>query len=172
MLDKAVLNSENNRAIIFGYYVKDPKRYGVINFDKEGIVTSIEEKPVNPQSNYAVTSIYFYPNSVIEIAKSLKPSSRGELEIPSINQKFLEIGNLDVELMGRGFAWLDTGTHDSFLEASNFVYTIEKRQGLKIACLEETAYRKAFINNAQLVTLANNYSNEYGEYLLNFSLKN
>jgi len=167
MLKKAVENSKNNKATIFGYYVNDPYRYGVVEFDSKGKVKSIEEKPVNPKSNYAVTGIYFYPNSVIKISKSVNPSERGELEITSVNQKYLAEDKLEVELMGRGFAWLDTGTHESFLEASNFVHTIEKRQGLKIACIEEIAFEKKYISSDQLRELANPLSkNEYGEYLM------
>jgi glucose-1-phosphate thymidylyltransferase len=142
MLKKAVENSKNEKATVFGYYVDDPQRYGVVDFNSIGEVKSIEEKPINPKSNYAVTGIYFYPNSVIGIAKKVTPSDRGELEITSVNQKYLAEEKLEVELMGRGFAWLDTGTHESFLDASNFVHTIEKRQGLKIACLEEIAFDK------------------------------
>ncbi len=172
MLKKAVENSKNKKATVFGYYVKDPHRYGVVDFNSKGEVKSIEEKPVNPKSNYAVTGIYFYPNSVIKIAKSVNPSERGELEITSVNQKYLAEEKLEVELMGRGFAWLDTGTHDSFLDASNFVHTIEKRQGLKIACLEEIAFDKKYISREQLRELANPLrKNEYGEYLMKISNK-
>ncbi len=172
MLKKAVENSKNNKATVFGYYVNDPHRYGVVEFNSKGEVKSIEEKPINPKSNYAVTGIYFYPNSVINIAKSVNPSERGELEITSVNQKYLAEEKLEVELMGRGFAWLDTGTHESFLDASNFVHTIEKRQGLKVACIEEIAFDKKYISREQLRELANPLrKNEYGEYLMKISNK-
>ncbi|RKS50611.1 glucose-1-phosphate thymidylyltransferase [Gillisia mitskevichiae] len=167
MLKKAVENSKNKKATVFGYYVNDPHRYGVVDFNGIGEVKSIEEKPINPKSNYAVTGIYFYPNSVIKIAKSVNPSERGELEITSVNQKYLAEEKLEVVLMGRGFAWLDTGTHESFLDASNFVHTIEKRQGLKIACIEEIAFDKKYISREQLRELASPLrKNEYGEYLM------
>lgn len=157
---------QEGRATIFGYYVQNPNRYGVVDFDEGGQALSIEEKPENPKSNFAVTGLYFYPNKVVEIAKKCKPSKRGELEITSVNEVFLKEKELNVELMGRGFAWLDTGTHDSLLEASNFIQTIEKRQGLKIACLEEIAYRKGFINESQLSDMAKKLSSsEYGKYL-------
>ena len=167
-LSEAVKNvKENNKASIFGYYVKNAKRYGVADFDEEGNVLSIEEKPDKPKSNYAVVGLYFYPNNVIEVAKSIKPSARGELEITTVNQEYLKNENLRMELMGRGYAWLDTGTQDSLLEASNFIQTIEKRQGLKIACLEEIAFEKGYISKKQLKSLAEQYrSNEYGEYLM------
>lgn len=172
MLKKAVENSKNKRATVFGYYVNDPHRYGVVDFNSMGEVKSIEEKPKKPKSNYAVTGIYFYPNSVIEIAKSITPSDRGELEITSVNQVYLAKERLEVELMGRGFAWLDTGTHESFLDASNFVHTIEKRQGLKIACIEEIAFDKKYISREQLRELANPLrKNEYGKYLLKIADK-
>lgn len=158
---------ENNKATIFGYYVQDPNRYGVAEFDANKNVLSIEEKPENPKSNYAVVGLYFYPNSVVEIAKNIKPSKRGELEITTVNQTYLEQQNLKLELLGRGYAWLDTGTQDSLLEASNFIQTIEKRQGLKIACIEEIAYQMGFINKEQLLIIAEEYkNNSYGQYLL------
>lgn len=154
-------------AIVFGYYVNDPQRYGVVEFDKEGKVKSIEEKPKTPKSNYAVTGLYFYDNSVIAKAKTLKPSARGELEITDLNRLYLKEGLLNVRLMGRGIAWLDTGTHESLLEASNFIMTIEKRQGLKISCIEEIAYKYGFISREQLIKLALPFEkNQYGQYLL------
>lgn len=158
---------ENQKATVFGYYVQDPERYGVIAFDRKGNALSIEEKPLEPKSNYAVVGIYFYPNSVVEIAKNVKPSGRGELEITTVNQEYLTQGNLKVELMGRGYAWLDTGTHESLLEASNYIQTIEKRQGLKVACIEEVAFLKGYISRDQLVALAEPLKkNGYGQYLL------
>ena len=168
MLSSAVQNAtEEKKATVFGYYVKDPERYGVAAFDGEGNVTSIEEKPENPESNYAVVGLYFYPNSVVEIAKNVKPSHRGELEITTVNQAYLETKELKVELMGRGYAWLNTGTHESFLEASNFIQTIENRQGLKVACIEEIAYEMGYISKAQLIELAEPLKkNQYGQYLL------
>jgi len=154
-------------AIVFGYYVNDPERYGVVEFDKEGNVLSLEEKPEKPKSNYAVTGLYFYSNDVIEKAKSLKPSKRGELEITDLNRIYMQENRLQVELLGRGFAWLDTGTHESLLEASNYIATIEHRQGLKIACIEEIAYSKGFITKEQLIGLGNELkNNQYGKYLL------
>ncbi|QKG80194.1 glucose-1-phosphate thymidylyltransferase RfbA [Tenuifilum thalassicum] len=153
-------------AIVFGYYVKDPQRYGVAEFDSNGKVISLEEKPQNPKSNYAVTGLYFYSNDVVAKAKSLKPSKRGELEITDLNRLYLNEGRLNLKIMGRGMAWLDTGTHESLLQASNFIQTIEDRQGLKIACIEEIAYRNGFINKEQLLKLADQLSNnQYGQYL-------
>ena len=154
-------------ATVFGYYVSDPQRYGVVEFDSNGNALSIEEKPLNPKSNYAVVGLYFYPNSVIEIAKNIKPSHRGELEITSINQEYLNRGELKVELMTRGFAWLDTGTHESLIEASNYIKMIEKRQGLKVACLEEIAYKMGYISKKDLLNLAEPLKkNGYGKYLI------
>lgn len=169
LLENAVKTvSEENKASIFGYYVQDPQRYGVAEFDKNGHVLGIEEKPIKPKSNYAVVGLYFYPNSVVEIAKSIKPSARGELEITTVNQEYLLQNKLKTEMMGRGYAWLDTGTEDSLLEASNFIQTIEKRQGLKVACIEEIAYEKGYISKEQLLVLAQEYkNNDYGLYLLN-----
>ena len=168
MLKEAVNNVENEqKATVFGYYVNDPERYGVAEFDKDGNVLSIEEKPKNPKSNYAVVGLYFYPNKVVEVAKQIKPSARGELEITTVNQEFLKDGVLKVQLLGRGFAWLDTGTHDSLSEASTFVEVIEKRQGLKVACLEEIAYRKGWIDDEKLKEAATPMiKNQYGQYLL------
>jgi len=154
-------------ACIFGYYVNDPERYGVVEFDKERKVTSIEEKPIKPKSNYAVTGLYFYDNSVVEKAKALKPSSRGELEITDLNRVFLEEGTLEIKLMGRGMAWLDTGTYESLLQAANFIATLEQRQGLKASCIEEIAYKRGFITKSQLINLAQPIKNsQYGKYLL------
>jgi len=164
--------SVENKASIFGYYVQEPERYGVAEFDKNGNVLSIIEKPKEPKSNYAVVGLYFYPNSVIDIAKNIKPSARGELEITTVNQTYLSQNKLKLEMMGRGFAWLDTGTQDSLLEASNFIQTIEKRQGLKIACIEEIAFEKGHISKEQLLVLAAQYkNNEYGSYLHNLTVK-
>lgn len=168
MLVEAVKNAEENaQATVFGYYVTDPERYGVAEFDKEGNVLSIEEKPQNPKSNYAVVGLYFYPNKVVEVSENVKPSARGELEITSVNQEFLKDKSLKVQLLGRGFAWLDTGTHESLSEASTFVEVIEKRQGLKIACLEEIAYKRGWINKNDIIRLAEPMKkNQYGQYLL------
>ncbi|MDP4204932.1 MAG: glucose-1-phosphate thymidylyltransferase RfbA [Bacteroidota bacterium] len=157
-------------AVVFGYYVNDPERYGVVEFDDNGKVLSIEEKPEQPLSNYAVTGLYFYSNDVIQKAKSLKPSKRGELEITDLNRLYLEEGRLQVKLLGRGMAWLDTGTHDSLIQASNFIATIEQRQGLKVACLEEIAYNKGYISKEQLIELAEPLKkNQYGQYLLSLA---
>jgi len=153
-------------AVVFGYWVKDPERYGVAEFDDKGKVLSIEEKPVQPKSNYAVTGLYFYSNDVVARAKSLKPSTRGELEITDLNRMYLQEGRLKMKLLGRGFAWLDTGTHDSLLQASNYIATIEARQGLKVSCIEEIAYNRGFIDKEQLLRLAGEYrNNPYGDYL-------
>ncbi|RXG25985.1 glucose-1-phosphate thymidylyltransferase RfbA [Leeuwenhoekiella marinoflava] len=157
----------SHKARVFGYYVNDPQRYGVVDFDAEGVVLSIEEKPEKPKSSYAVTGLYFYPNDVVQKAKAVKPSKRGELEITSLNEMYLKEENLSVELLGRGYAWLDTGTHDSMLEASNFIHTIEKRQGLKVACIEEIAYDMGYITREELIALAAPLQkNDYGHYLL------
>ena len=168
MLTKAVADVEKQGgATVFGYYVQDPERYGVVEFDKKGNVLSIEEKPRQPRSNYAVTGLYFYNNDVIEIAKQIKPSGRGEIEITDVNREYLRRNKLRVELMGRGFAWLDTGTHESLLEAGEFIATIEKRQGLKMACIEEIAYRLGYIDKDQVLKLAGPLmKNGYGQYLL------
>ena len=168
LLKNAVSTAEmENKATVFGYYVQDPERYGVVEFTDKGNAVSIEEKPEVPKSNFAVIGLYFYPNSVIQIAKNIKPSKRGELEITTVNQEYLNMGELKVEMMGRGYAWLDTGTHESMLEASNFIHTIEKRQGLKVACLEEIAYDMGYISASKLKDLAEQMrKNEYGEYLL------
>jgi glucose-1-phosphate thymidylyltransferase len=153
-------------ATVFAYHVQDPERYGVVAFDAQGCATSLEEKPVNPRSHYAVTGLYFYDNQIIDIVATLKPSARGELEITDVNRVYLERGQLTVEIMGRGYAWLDTGTHESLIDASNFIKTIEHRQGMKVACPEEIAYRKGFINAAQLEKLAQPLAkNGYGQYL-------
>ncbi|WP_172919185.1 glucose-1-phosphate thymidylyltransferase RfbA [Capnocytophaga canis] len=169
MLLQSVETAEKERkATVFGYYVKDPERYGVAEFDAEGNVLSIEEKPEKPKSHYAVVGLYFYPNKVVNVAKNIKPSVRGELEITTVNQEFLKDNELKVQLLGRGFAWLDTGTHDSLSEASNFVETIEKRQGLKISCLEEIAYKKGWISAEKIRELAQPMlKNQYGQYLIN-----
>ena len=166
-LQNAIKNVSEGKSTVFGYYVNDPERYGVAEFDVEGNVTSIEEKPEHPTSNYAVVGLYFYTNEVIQIAENITPSYRGELEITSVNQEYLRKQKLKVELLGRGFAWLDTGTHDSLMEAGQFIETIEKRQGLKVACLEEIAFRMKYIDKAQLKKLAEPLKkNGYGQYLL------
>ncbi len=167
LLKESVRTAEqDNKATVFGYYVNDPERYGVAEFDSNGNCLSIEEKPAHPKSNYAVVGLYFYPNSVVNIAKHIKPSARGELEITTVNQEYLKQGNLKVQTLQRGFAWLDTGTHDSLSEASTFIECIEKRQGLKVACLEEIAYKKGWINKEQLLEQAKPMAkNEYGQYL-------
>ena len=169
LLKKAVEDAEqNDKATVFGYWVSDPERYGVAEFDKDGNCLSIEEKPEHPKSNYAVVGLYFYPNKVVDVAKSIKPSARGELEITTVNQEFLKAGNLKVQTLGRGFAWLDTGTHDSLAEASTYIEVIEKRQGLKVACLEGIAYRKGWIDEEKMRELAKPMlKNQYGQYLLN-----
>ena len=169
MLRKAVYNVDvEKKATVFGYWVADPERYGVAEFDAEGRVLSIEEKPKEPKSNYAVVGLYFYPNKVVKVAKSIKPSARGELEITSVNQAFLADGELNVQLMGRGFAWLDTGTHDSLAEASTFIEVIEKRQGLKVACLESIGYEQGWLSADDIRRVAQPMAkNQYGQYLLN-----
>ncbi|MFI8380445.1 glucose-1-phosphate thymidylyltransferase RfbA [Leeuwenhoekiella sp. NPDC079379] len=168
LLKESVLNVTSKKsATVFGYYVTDPERYGVAEFDKEGNVLSLEEKPKEPKSNYAVVGLYFYPNNVVQKAKEIKPSDRGELEITTLNEEYLKEDNLKVVLMGRGYAWLDTGTHESMLEASNFIHTIEKRQGLKVACLEEIAYEMGYITRENLLSLAEPLKkNGYGQYLI------
>jgi len=168
LLAKSLKNvQEQQKATVFGYYVSDPDRYGVVDFNSAGEALSIEEKPIHPKSNYAVVGLYFYPNSVVEIAKNIKPSHRGELEITTVNQEYLNRGDLKVELMGRGYAWLDTGTHDSLIDASNYIRTIESRQGLKVACLEVIACKMGYITNQQLLKLAEPFKkNGYGQYLI------
>ena len=168
MLTEAVRTAEvDKKATVFGYWVSDPERYGVAEFDKEGNCLSIEEKPQKPRSNYAVVGLYFYPNKVVEVARNIKPSARGEYEITTVNQKFLEDGELKVQTLGRGFAWLDTGTHDSLSEASTYIEVLEKRQGLKVACLEGIAYRKGWISEDKMRELAKPMlKNQYGQYLL------
>lgn len=171
-LRKAVEEAEVGKATVFGYYVGDPHRYGVAEFDEEGNVLSLEEKPTNPKSNFAVAGLYFYPKSSAGIAKNVKPSARGELEITSVNQEYLKQNNLKIQLLGRGYAWLDTGTHASLSEASNFVEVLEKRQGLKISCLEEIAWRNDWINDDRLLEIAKSMNNnEYGHYLANLIKK-
>lgn len=168
LLKESVATAKNDhKAIVFGYYVNDPERYGVAEFDTEGNCLSIEEKPEHPKSNYAVVGLYFYPNDVVGIAKNIKPSARGELEITSVNQEYLKRGQLKVQTLQRGFAWLDTGTHDSLSEASTFIEVIEKRQGLKVACLEEIAYKRGWIDDARLIEVAKPMlKNNYGKYLM------
>lgn len=170
MLKSAVLSCSENKATVFGYYVNDPQRYGVVEFDSDGNALSIEEKPVAPKSNYAVVGLYFYPNSVVEIAKNVKPSARGELEITSVNQEYLNRGELKVEKLGRGFAWLDTGTYDSLYQATDFVRVLEQRQGLKIACLEGIAFKNGWIGASELKAIASPMkNNDYGKYLLDLA---
>ena len=165
-LQNARKNVEEGKSTVFGYYVNDPERYGVASFDNNGVVTSIEEKPEKPKSNYAVVGLYFYTNDVVQIAKTIKPSHRGELEITTVNQEYLKRNNLKVQLLGRGFAWLDTGTHDSLIEASQFVHTVEQRQGYKIACLEEIAYANGWLSKVQITQLAKPLMKSgYGHYL-------
>ncbi|PKO95819.1 MAG: glucose-1-phosphate thymidylyltransferase [Bacteroidetes bacterium HGW-Bacteroidetes-7] len=173
MLKEAVNDAKKSGvATVFGYYVNDPQRYGVAEFDKNGKVLSIEEKPQKPKSNYAVVGLYFYPNKVVEVAHSIKPSARGELEITTVNQEFLKEGKLKVQTLGRGFAWLDTGTHDSLSEASGFVEVIEKRQGLKIACLEEIAFNQGWITKERLLQISESMSkNQYGQYLKDLTIR-
>lgn len=165
LLNAANTIAEKKGAVIFGYYVKDPTAYGVVEFDKNGKVLGIEEKPQNPKSNYAVPGLYFYDNSVVQIAQTVKPSARGEIEITTVNNTYLEKGQLNVELLGRGMAWLDTGTYDGLLEASNFIATIQKRQGMYVSCIEEIAFRNKWITKEQLLETAARYKTEYGEYL-------
>ena len=171
LLKNSVIEAEqNNKATVFGYYVNDPERYGVATFDENNNCTSIEEKPQNPQSNYAVVGLYFYPNSVVQVAQAIKPSARGELEITSVNQHYLAQNELKVQTLQRGFAWLDTGTHESLFEASAFIETVEKRQGLKIACIEEIAYLNEWLTKEQLISLAQPMiKNQYGQYLLHLA---
>lgn len=165
LLDAKESIEKNKGAVIFGYYVKDPTAYGVVEFNKDGKVLGIEEKPMHPKSNYAVPGLYFYDNSVIEIAKNLKPSTRGEIEITGVNNEYLNKNQLNVKLLGRGMAWLDTGTYDGLLEASNFIATIQKRQGMYVSCIEEIAYRNKWISKEELLKLASEYKTSYGEYL-------
>jgi len=167
LLDTAALK---DGAVVFGYYVTDPERYGVVDFDAKGKALNIEEKPKHPRSNYAVTGLYFYSNDVIDKARSLKPSARGELEISDLNRLYLDEGRLKVRIMGRGMAWLDTGTHESLLQASNYIYTIEERQGLKVSCIEEIAFKRGYIDKEQLVKLAKPFrKTQYGQYLMNIA---
>lgn len=167
MLHNAKKNLLGGKSTVFGYYVNDPERYGIAEFDSDGVVTSIEEKPKKPKSNFAVVGLYFYTNEVVQIAKKIKPSKRGELEITTVNQEYLKNNNLKVQLLGRGFTWLDTGTHDSLIEAGQFIETIEKGKGLKVGCLEEIAFRMKYIDKAQLIKLAEPLKiNGYGQYLL------
>ena len=167
LLNAVAEADQNNKAVVFGYYVNDPQRYGVVEFDDNHKAISIEEKPAQPKSNYAVIGLYFYPNKVVEVAKNVQPSARGELEITSVNQAFLADNQLHVSLLGRGFAWLDTGTHDSLSDASSFVEVIEKRQGLKVACLEEIAWQQGWISDDKLMEIAQSMNkNQYGQYLL------
>lgn len=167
ILQRATIRAEKEgRSTVFGYWVRDPERYGVVSFDEEGRASSIAEKPSNPKSNYAVTGLYFYTNEVVQIAKGISPSARGEMEITDVNVAFLEKNLLDVEILSRGFAWLDTGTHDSLLDACNFIATVEKRQGLKVGCIEEVALKMGLIDREQLKVLGSELSNEYGRYLL------
>ncbi len=173
MLDNAVINAKNEKsATVFGYHVNDPERYGVVEFDNNSKAISIEEKPSKPKSSYAVSGLYFYPNDVVLKADEVKPSDRGELEITSINQMYLSEERLRVELMGRGYAWLDAGTHKSLLEASNFIETIENRQGLKVACIEEIAFDRGYINKKQLIQIAQSFNNDYGNYLMRRTKEN
>lgn len=170
MLNNAKKNLLNGKSTIFGYYVNDPERYGIAEFDKNGNILNITEKPKYPKSNYAIVGLYFYKNSVIKIAKSVTPSERGELEITSINQEYLKLKKLKIELLGRGFSWLDTGTHDSLIEAGQFIKSVEKRKSLKVACIEEIAFRMRFIDASQLKTIAKSFkNNNYGKYLLKLS---
>jgi len=169
--DSVQITKISKKATVFGYYVTDPENFGVVEFDKNKNAVTIEEKPISPKSNYAVVGLYFYPNDVVKISKSIKPSQRGELEISSVNEKYLERGDINVKIMGRGFTWLDTGTHDSLLEASNFIHTIEKHSGLKVACLEEIAYKMGYIDSKQLKKLILPLNKTgYGEYLKNMVL--
>jgi glucose-1-phosphate thymidylyltransferase len=168
MLSKSIrIVEKNNEAVVFGYGVKDPNRYGVVEFNSSRKVISIEEKPESPKSNFAVVGLYYFPNDVVNVAKKIEPSNRGELEITSVNNFYLNQERLKVNIMGRGYAWLDTGTHEAMNNASNFIKTIEDRQGLKIACIEEIAFNQGFINKNKLIKLASNYKNEYGDYLIN-----
>ena len=167
LLKQSVDKVQNNdQSIVFGYNVSDPERYGVVEFDVDDNVISLEEKPSKPKSNFAVVGLYFYKNDVVKIAKNITPSKRGELEITSVNNEYLRQNRLAVEVMSRGYAWLDTGTHDSLLEAANFIKTLESRQGLKISCLEEIAFKYGYIDKAQIINIANSYNNEYGQYLM------